>query len=170
MGIAAAILLPLLAIGGGALYWVNAHARPANKDTSTPATSLAPRAAEPPAGAGASGSESFTLMIDSTPPGATVAEGDRVLGTTPMQLSIDRASVAKAPRTFVIQKDGYLATSVVQGSSHENVHLPVTLAQDPAQNVKSPAATDRRPTGGTATVARPPPVQPPSGTDIRLKR
>jgi serine/threonine protein kinase len=163
-----AIVLPvLLASGGGAFYWFKTHSTPS---AAPPVDSVTQPQPQPQPVATAA--ESFTLSIDSSPSGATVSEGGKAIGTTPMQLTVERASVAAGPRTFVIAKDGYQSTSIVQGPSDETVRSTVALAQDPVQPVKSHGAGEKpHVNGGTppATVVKPPPGPSP-GTDIRLKR
>jgi hypothetical protein len=124
----------------------------------------------------------FTLTIDSAPPGATVSEGDNVLGETPLKVAIDRASVAAGPRTFVVAKEGFAPSKVTQGASYESVRSVVSLAPAvPAAPEGSAAVKSRPPSGGRpagpgsgAPPAKPPvtAAAPPTGpgTDIRLKR
>ena len=105
----------------------------------------------------------FVLTIESAPLGATVTEGERGLGVTPLEVTIDRASVVAAPRTFTISKEGFAPTLVVQGPSSENARSTTALAPLPPQ----PSASAKpRP---TATVKATAPT-PTGTTDIRLKR
>ena len=105
----------------------------------------------------------FVLTIESAPLGATVTEGERALGVTPLEVTIDRASVVAAPRTFTISKEGFAPTLVVQGPASENARSTTALAPLPPQ----PSASAKpRP---TATVKAPAPT-PTGTTDIRLKR
>jgi hypothetical protein len=84
--------------------------------------------------------ESFTVVFDSFPSGASVVEGDVKLGTTPMQLSLRNAGLEKEPRKFSIVRDGFLSYAVVQGPSREPVRVLATLALDPnAQKPPEPA-------------------------------
>ncbi len=75
----------------------------------------------------------FSVLIDSTPAGAEVFEAERLLGTTPIQLSIDSASVAQAPRTFSVRKAGHLPYTIVQGASTKDVHVLAELAAEPGR-------------------------------------
>ena len=135
--------------------------------------------------AGAAGSTAaFTLTIDSAPPGATVMEGENVLGETPLKVAIDRASVSASPRTFVITKDGFAPSHLVQGPSLDNVRSVVSLAPAAAASsadasttagkttkipggkpiAQGPGTATAKPTATAATTAAGP------GLDIRLKR
>ena len=106
----------------------------------------------------------FVLAIESAPVGATVTEGDKLLGITPLELTIDRAAVNAAPRTFTVAKEGFAPTLVVQGPSAENVHTTTALAPLPPQPSAS-VATKPRPVSTVKTAP-----SPSSTTDIRLKR
>ena len=98
--------------------------------------------------------QSFTLSIDSDPRGAEVYEGEDLLGTTPLHMTISRDSVRDRPRKLTLRMDGRLPYSIVQGLSTEDVVVKATL--DPA------------PPGGTAVVQKQPerPVAPPRTTTV----
>jgi serine/threonine protein kinase len=70
----------------------------------------------------------FSLRIESEPPKATVFEGERLLGETPLVLSIERASVASTPRRFTLRKPGYLDAQLVQADSGTDRQIAVTLS------------------------------------------
>ncbi|MBX3192529.1 MAG: protein kinase [Labilithrix sp.] len=153
-----AVLLVAGALAFG-IYWVKVRAAsPAAVASSTPSATSAPSESAAPA------PTAFKLTIESAPSGATVMEGERTLGTTPFEISIERASVASGPRTFAISKDGFVASHVDQGASDDNVHSMVSLAPDTSSAVKSRPQT--KPTA-TGTPPRPPGT---STSDIRLKR
>jgi serine/threonine-protein kinase len=152
--------LAVLGIGGIA-WWARARSR------SAAAASAVVAPPPPPAASSASAPKSFVLTIESSPSGATVAEDDRPLGETPLPLSIDPASVATAPRTFLVKKDGYLATTVQQGPSTESVKTVVTLAPDPTPHVKSHAGAGKQ-VGGAGTAKQQPQGNGP--LDIRMNR
>ena len=172
------LFLAIAGVGAGIYYkTTKAHGGDASITSSTVATGEA-------AGAGGAGgatgaTAAFTLTIDSAPPGATVMEGENVLGETPVKVAIDRASVSSAPRTFVITKDGFAPSHLVQGPSTDNVRSVVSLAAvttaDAATSAKvrppggkpiaqATAAPTAKPTATAATTANGP------GLDIRLKR
>jgi serine/threonine-protein kinase len=111
---------------------------------------------------------SFVLVLDSTPQGADVLEGDQMIGTTPMQVTIDRASVQSAPRRFVLRLDGYASYTLLQGDSTttvESIALLVAAASPAASG--SAAAQPRR--GPHPPAARPTSTTRPD-TDIKLTR
>jgi len=49
-------------------------------------------------------------VLDSRPSGADVWDGDDVIGTTPMQVTIDRAGAKGGPRRFVLRLEGLRRT------------------------------------------------------------
>jgi serine/threonine-protein kinase len=169
--IALAVLPPLL-LGAGLFWKMRTPAASTTETTpSGSATTGAGSSANPTARGPASAA--FTLTIDSAPPGATVSEGENALGTTPVKVAIDRASVASAPRTFVVMKDGFAPSHVVQGPSTDNVRSVVSLA---ALAPEAPSAVKSRPPGGAktggqaATAPKPTSSATGPGLDIRLKR
>ncbi len=112
----------------------------------TPAVTEAPKPQSP---------RSFGLVIESTPPGAEVKEGDKVIGTTPFRLSIDNDAAEKAPRLFSIQKEGYLPYSISQGpSDKDEVKLSAKLEPEPRVARPGPRTTPKPP---TTTTTPPPP-------------
>ena len=128
----------------------------------------------------------FTLTLDSTPHGATVKEGDKELGKTPMAITLD--GTYKDVRTFTISMDGYLDYTFRQEPASENVKFSAALAKkeaeapQPTVAVTSSATADtghkgpRYPYGGSspATTQTTPPVvetpRPTSTLDIKLNR
>jgi serine/threonine-protein kinase len=165
IGVVVALVLGLVGAGAIGIYAV--------KKSRTPTASAATSTTNDPPPAAAIVDPTFTLLIDSTPPGATVLEGDKTLGVTPLSLPIDRATVATAPRTFIVKKDGYVSANVVQGSPPPDEKQPkqmIALAVDAA-----PAKTT-----GTKSAGHPPAhgagkpsgVRPGGGgdLDIRLNR
>ncbi|MGC4079513.1 MAG: PEGA domain-containing protein [Rubrivivax sp.] len=159
--LAIAILLPAILVAAGVVWFLALRPHPTSTTLVT-STSQSVAAPDPPQ------ATSFTLHIDSTPPGATVYEGDGVLGTTPLQITVDRAATATHPRTFVLKKEGFADSTLVQGSSNETVRSTVTLAPDP------PATTKARPKGTSVPVqqatAKPVATPAPTGLDIKVKR
>jgi serine/threonine-protein kinase len=119
------------------------------------------------------------MTIDSVPPGGEVREGDRVLGTTPLQLTIDNDGARLEPRRFTVTKDGYVAYSLVQGPSLDPVRIMAPLAAAPA--AAPPAATASAPPAAAApgrahrpapapATAKPPAAPSSNNLDIRLTR
>jgi serine/threonine-protein kinase len=87
-------------------------------------------------------SDEFALTIESIPSGADVREGDRVLGTTPLLVTIDNDSVRTTPRAFTVSKDGYAPYALAQGASRESVRLVaplVAVAPAPSASVATTA-------------------------------
>ncbi|MBX3231714.1 MAG: protein kinase [Labilithrix sp.] len=107
---------------------------------------------------------SFVLHLDSEPSGAAVSEKGAVLGSTPIDIKIERESVGAQPRSFQIKKDGFTNVIYAQNDSEVRVEQVVTLAPEPAHPVKSPAHAGGKPagnTGGRSTGG---------DSEIRLKR
>lgn len=86
----------------------------------------------PPA-AGVDTLRSFTLMIDSYPQGAEVVEGGRVLGTTPIQVSVQNDDVRTQPRQIAVRRAGFVPYSILQGPSDGNVRIVATLSPEAQQ-------------------------------------
>ena len=148
----------------------------------TSASSTSPSASSPAKKKG------FTLLVDSSPQGAEVFDGDRLLGVTPLTLPLDNDSLRDAPRTLSLRSEGHRAYSIVQGPSDEDVHLVAVLVPVPtptddgsgvAPTTSAPSTTLTKPTVGKPNV-KPPPTSkpstsvksppPPPTLDIQLKR
>jgi len=161
--VSVSVAFALLAAGGIGVFWAKNRADANAK----PVTS-----GDPPSAPTSDVAPTFTLYVDSTPQGAAVMEDEKQIGTTPMQVMVDRASVVSKPRTFSIKKDGFVTATVVQGGTTETTAKTlVALAPEPTQNVKSHA------TGAVGGGGKSPPVKPTGGgggpppdSDIRLKR
>jgi serine/threonine-protein kinase len=130
----------------------------------------------------------FTLTLESSPVGARVLEGDRVLGVTPLPLGLDNAELLRAPRHFALILDGFEPYPVVQGASDGSVRVFATLvpakpvARAPSAGVAAPAAAPEpmaapaRRAEAPLRALHPPPrapaaqVKPAPAADIRLER
>ena len=122
---------------------------------------LPPPAALPaPAPAAVATSASFSLQIDSNPAGAEVYEADHLLGTTPLQLSVDST---RAPRTFALRKSGYLPYTIVQGASAKDAHVLAELA-------KAPPGAAPRPAVKKPVITKEPSKEPKPGSVIFMQR
>ncbi|HEX3850554.1 MAG TPA: PEGA domain-containing protein, partial [Polyangiaceae bacterium] len=110
----------------GVLIWALRPSHDAPLQVVAPASATTPASATPPS------PRAFAVQIDSSPSGASVYEGEQLLGSTPMQLSVDSGSVASLPRTFTVRKAGYLPYTIMQGNSAKDVHLFAELVQDQA--------------------------------------
>jgi CheY-like chemotaxis protein len=75
--------------------------------------------------------DSFELYITSKPPRATVNEGSRVLGKTPLRLTISKASLSAGPREFILRLTGYLPVKISQAASGSDVEAAVDLSPLP---------------------------------------
>ena len=157
---------------------------------------VAPSAAALAAPPVAPGKKSFLLLIESMPSGADVVEGDKVLGTTPLQLSVDNDAARVDARKIAVKRAGFQSYSIVQGSSDDNVRvvaalvaIPPDAAAPPATSADAnnktstskPASTAKTftipvgqvvpaPPATTAAVSPPPPTATTPPGDIRLNR
>jgi serine/threonine-protein kinase len=134
--------LVFITIAGGTIAALLPHAHsdaqpPAQAAALPPAPSAAMSAAPP--------TDQFALTIDSIPSGADVREGDRVLGATPLLITIDNASVSAAPRTFTVAKDGFQPYALAQGASQTSVRLIAPLVAAPPSASASPHSPTHRP-------------------------
>lgn len=178
------VLALLLAAGIGTGAYLKLRPQPVALAPVTPVSGDATSQSGSLAAGGASStpaSAAFTLTIESVPPGASVSEGENILGETPVKVAIDRASVSTTPRTFVVLKTGFAPSHVVQGPSNDSVTSMVSLAPLAAD---APSAVKSRPGNGgkpgaqaagtppkpTATAVAPSNGGNGAGTDIRLKR
>jgi serine/threonine-protein kinase len=160
----------LLAAGVAAVLFLRMESTATQQTATTPQASAGPAASA----AATAPSRSFTLVLDSRPSGADVWDGDQVIGTTPMQVTIDRAAARSAPRRFVLRIDGYAPYTVLQGDSEGIVHVTAPLeglppANPPSATALPPPVQWRRPpprATGAATTTQ----HPPQETDIKLQR
>jgi len=88
---------------------------------------------------------SFVVMIDSYPQGAEVYVGERRLGATPMQLSMQNADLRAQPHQLTIRRNGYLPYSIVQGPSDGNVRITAQLAPEPPPPPPPPTVAQQQP-------------------------
>ncbi|HXK19617.1 MAG TPA: serine/threonine-protein kinase [Polyangiaceae bacterium] len=127
-------LLPLglVALLVGGTLWLRAQ-----KDVQTPAQSADGAVPSAPL---TRADTSFSLSLESDPPGASVSEGSVRLGTTPFSLTLSLPE-GSSPRVFVLEKEGYQPYVVRQGAAHGQAHVVAVLSQKPeAAGVPSMAA------------------------------
>ncbi|MBX3209816.1 MAG: serine/threonine protein kinase [Labilithrix sp.] len=170
-----ALLLMLTSAGAAGLWFAKTHLFakddvPADPTQAASATSSA--AAASATATATAAPTSFVLHLDSTPSGATVLEDGKVLGETPLDVPIDRSSVANgAARGFQLKMAGYTTTAFAQGSSEADVAHTVPLAPETARTVKSGPS---HASGGSKSPAngggKGPSTGPTGESDIRLKR
>jgi serine/threonine-protein kinase len=160
--VALAVGLLALAVGGFAVARLTTRESARGAASSGP---VVPSAASAP-------SRSFTLVLDSRPPGADVWDGDDVIGTTPMQVTVDRASVKNAQRHFVLRLEGYAPYTLLQGDSEGIVQVTApleALLASPSVSASAPPAPGRAlprwtPPRATGTATQHPDM------DIKLQR
>ncbi len=129
--------LPALALLAGSMGIAAYVAARVSAPTKTPPTaSLATTGSSSPAP-----TLSFALLLESDPPGAFVHDGDLDLGVTPLQMVLDRKTVEKESKRFVLHKDGYLPHTVVQGPSDRDVRQVISLQKSPEPSIAPASAT-----------------------------
>jgi len=157
-------LFALTALGAWAL-------RGSSVDAPLPARSVAvaPASIAPPP---APSSASFALEIAASEPGARVYEGENLLGSTPLRMTVEPASVAQGPRTFTVRKSGFLPYTIVQGPSQKDARVLAELAAEPAATPPAgPKAKPRKaPPPPKAVSPSPSPKPANSPSDIFMQR
>jgi serine/threonine protein kinase len=115
--VAALVVAALLLVAAGALFALRPRgAHPVPTAATTPA---------PPA-------TRFTLVIESSPPGAVVSEGGTDLGLTPLAMSVELASVRARPREFQLRAAGHARATLRVGETAETeLHRLVALSPLP---------------------------------------
>lgn len=114
------LLLALFGFGGGAIWkYYSAH-------------SIHIRPKNPPIAAVPMNRASFTVRFESEPSGAQIWEGERLLGTTPLSLPIERTSVTQHPREFLARAEGYAPFAISQHDSEQDVSVVAHLSPGPS--------------------------------------
>jgi len=112
---------------------------------------------------------SFALEIAANPPSAQVFEGDRLLGSTPLRLTIDSVSLNAGPRTFTVRKAGYAPYTIVQGASAKDAVVLAELTPEASASGSATALSKpKRAPAPPKPTSRPAPPNPPS--DIFMQR
>lgn len=121
----------------------------------TPATVAATQAPAPPPTQAAvvPAIPSASVVVVTTPEGAEIIEGDRILGVSPLTLTIDPVALSQAPRHLSLRKKGFQTQTLELGPVPTGTVLQRTLPRE----------------GGRPTVTRPPPTGP-KPLDIRTTR
>lgn len=116
----------------------------------------------------------FTLFVESVPTGADVFDGERKIGTTPLQVSVLKEQVRREAATFTLRHAGYQPYSLVQGYSDDNVRLVAALVPEAPPATASAAVEAPAPSAVPHKVApRPHPQKaaaPAPTSDIRMQR
>jgi len=163
-------LLPLglVALLAGGALWLRGHA-----DAQTPAPSADGQVPSAPV---VNADSSFSLSLESDPPGASVSEGSVRLGTTPFSLTLSLPE-GSSPRVFVLEKEGYQPYVVRQGAAHGQARVVAVLSQQPEAKAvpNMPEPTPPAPAAKPVKTHAPAPKKPaaPSAkppSDIRLER
>ncbi len=153
-----AVLLSLFAMGACVPYWLFAH-----PPSATPKPMVDAAAAAKPIKA-----RSFRLYLESIPTGATVSEDGRTLGTTPLVLTLDRATLPPDElRVFRLEEPGFQPTLFAQTDSEQDV--TATVALSPATPPPPVAGASSRSPGATTPKPRLT-MTPPPDRGIYLQR
>ncbi|MCK6548556.1 protein kinase [Myxococcota bacterium] len=153
-----AIALLVLSSVGGALALVLGREPEPPAPVAAPTPAVTTPAREPPP------AQRPTLVVDSRPQGATVLEGGRALGTTPLALTLDPD--ASALRRFELRLDGFETLELVQPPTRQDARLEVELVA--RVDVKEPEAAKPGRTKTKTTKPAKTTEEPPA--DIRLSR
>jgi serine/threonine-protein kinase len=121
------------------IAWALAGHRAAPQAAPTASAASLPLAIPPP-----SRVPSFSVLIESNPALAQVFEGEALLGTTPLRLSVDPANGPQSQRTFSLRKPGYLPYTIVQGAATQDTRILAELSRAPTE-AQAPSATSTRP-------------------------
>ncbi len=143
---ALAAIAGLLMLGGMTL--AAAFLNPPGRTVVAPAPTTA--AAPAPSAAGVATPERAWIVISTAQPGAIVMEDGKNLGRTPLRIPMV-GGPADPPRHFVVQREGFQPTQLMQPWSARDVQHTVTL-------IPSTEATPEDPAEGTAEEAPPAPV------------
>lgn len=111
--------------------------------------------------------ESFSLAIETTPPGAEVRENGNLLGTTPVFIPITRTTVQRGPRTFVLFTPGYLPYVLTQSDSERDVRVEIPLppAAAPATSASTASAANAPSARAKIVIPPKPTVRPPATSE-----
>jgi hypothetical protein len=114
-----------------------------------------------------------TILVDSTPQGATVKDGDKVLGTTPLAIDLDPAA---PPRKFVMSLDGYAQHTFLPTRDDSRIMVPLApiqkdvAATPPPTAAPTAAPADRPAKSVVRTPAVPATTKPAVPSDINMAR
>lgn len=101
--------------------------KPIGARAPAPAATSSAGAAPSAARAGDATAADMTLELESIPPGAAVLENGRVLGHTPLSLTLERDSLQRGARRFSLQHSGYAPYLFEQRDSALSVRATVAL-------------------------------------------
>jgi serine/threonine protein kinase len=76
-------------------------------------------------------STTFSLQVTARPADAQVYEGGQLLGSTPLHVTIDPASLTHGARIFSVRKSGYAPYTIVQGPAERDVSVFAELSAEP---------------------------------------
>jgi hypothetical protein len=164
LGVILGVALGVVALGAAALAL-----RPSSTDT---AGAQALTSAGPPLASSVPASTSTTapprpvLKLHSIPEGARVSDGERDLGTTPLEIPLDGVQ----GRKLSLLLDGYEPFSLASlPSESTRIDVPLKAAEKIPRGNGSPPRSGKvpAPPKTTATVTEPPPPPPPA---IRMTR
>jgi serine/threonine-protein kinase len=132
-----------------------------------------PAPAPQPSSSGEAAPKTHSILVDSTPQGATVKEGDKVLGTTPMTIEVDPAAPPRklvmtleghSPHTFLPTRDVMVPLAPIPGAPQSYAGQPTSATADAAAPTDRPTKTYRPP---PPAPGKPPPPPP---SDINMSR
>jgi serine/threonine-protein kinase len=119
----------LVGVGAVTAWALSQRAAPTGGARNVPALEASP------------GATRFVLRLDSSPSKALVLEGGNPIGVTPLEISIERTSVQRAPRQFQVHKDRYIDATVEQSDATADVERSVQLQPAPPTPFAEPPPT-----------------------------
>jgi serine/threonine protein kinase len=147
--------------------WKLAHLRPSGM--STPPRTLVTQAVTPM-------NDAFQVRIESVPGDADVWDDTKLLGRTPLTISINHAAVRAAAKQITVKKIGFEPFVTFQGDASRDVTITARLTErrEPEALPTPPAPQPKRPPARPSNSAKPgagsAQTAPPEGNDIRSKR
>lgn len=113
-----------------------------------------------------------TVNVSSVPAGATVRDGDAVVGTTPATLSFDNDALRASPHKLTVSLSGYQPYTFLQGpiegAERTSVNVPLLAEAEPVPAPRPPIAGT--PVGGAVKGNAPPKPGTPGPPGISLTR
>ncbi len=120
--------------------------------------------------------DQFLVRIESVPTGADVWDEAKLLGRTPLNISMSHVAVRAASKQLTVKKDGFEPFVTVQGDAIRDVTITARLTEQqrvpevPSTPSAPQARRTPKPTNSTKTAPSGAIAAPPDGNDIRSSR
>ena len=141
LGVIVLLVLPALGVAGVGVWWLTQPATPTvTTAPDGPSTGTEPPPQQPVL---------REVTLQSSPTGATVREGEAVLGQTPLTLTVP--ADAAAPRTFTLEAADHLPAELTWDPTSATPPAPITLTPAPPKPTRSPTTPASAGRGGKAS-------------------